>query len=383
VHKWSLYPSGGLTLTIEKRKEDHIEICLGKHVLADRNWWDDVFIDHAAIPACDLDEIDLEVRFLGRVLSAPMIVSAMTGGSRKAKRYNGLLARAASDFGLGMGVGSQRAGIENEERRPSYTIIRDFDIPLVLANIGAPQLTDGLAPGKGGRLERARNAISSAEEMIGAHATCVHLNYLQEVVQVEGECVVRGFPESVRDLSKDFKLIGKETGAGIGGRSARKIKELGFKAIDVGGLSGTSFSAVESFRDTKGPGRAMRLGRTFWNWGIPTPVCVVESRVGLPMIATGGLRNGLDVGRALALGADCGGMARTLLIAASKGYPALRDEVSRILDELRAVIFLSGSSKASEMSDAGVCLLGQSLELLEQRRSLSDSGQKRKRAKVF
>ena len=354
-------------MTIEKRKEDHIEICLERDVGSYKNWWDDVHLDHSAIPACDLEEVDLETRFLGKKLSAPLVISAMTGGTRKAMSYNKLLARAAEEFGLGLGVGSQRSGIENSQRVRSYEVVREFEVPLVLGNIGAPQLTEGLLKGDGNQMDQARNVLFKSSEMIEADAICIHLNYLQEVVQIEGECHIGGFGRAVKALSKEFKLIAKETGAGISRSSAIKIRDLGFVAMDVGGLSGTSFSAVESFRDRSKAGRARRLGRTLWEWGIPTPVSIMESRIGLPLIATGGLRDGLDVGRALALGADCGGMARALLIAASKGYPSLRGEIGSILDELRAVVFLSGVKKASDMRNTKSALLGDALELWKQR----------------
>jgi len=294
-----------------------------------------------------------------------MMISAMTGGSRRAKEYNRMLARAAGEFGIGLGIGSQRAGLEKPEHLGSYTVVREFEVPLLMANIGAPQLTE-----KGCRigedpLEHARSMISDSLEMIGAEVACVHFNYLQEMVQTEGETFVGGLKDILKVLAKEFPLVAKETGAGMSRWSAAALKDMGFKGVDVGGRSGTSFSKVEALRDVSVAGIARRKGSTFGEWGIPTPVSILESRVGLPVIATGGLRNGLDLAKALALGADCGGMARTLLLAASGGYESLQSELSSIMDELRSAVFLSGADSIDGMRDAIVVPLGDTARMID------------------
>lgn len=350
-------------MTIEGRKDDHIRICLEEDVQATRNYWDDIIIPHRAIPRDDLQEIDLSTELLGRKLSAPLIISAMTGGTKQAERYNGLLAEVASEFGIGLGVGSQRAGIEKKEHRPSYEIVRDFDIPLVLGNLGAPQLSSSIRDGRYGHKD-----IVSAVEMVGAHGICIHLNYLQEVIQPEGDCFVKGIRDSIKELSVEFKIIAKETGAGISREDALFLKRSGISAIDVGGMSGTTFSGVESYREDP-TGRASRMGRTLWNWGIPTPVSLIEADVGLPLIGTGGLRNGLDVARAITLGATTGGMAWTILKAASKGYERLKAEISSIIEEIRAVMFLSGVSNVSELKRIEPWIIGPTGRILDQIRA--------------
>ena len=349
----------GYELSIEGRKDDHIDICLAENVSAERNWWDDVMLMHEAIPSSDLEDVDLVTYFLGRRLEAPIIISAMTGGSKRALVYNRMMAKAAQEFGLGMGVGSQRAGIERQQYRASYEVVREYEVPLLLGNIGAPQIV------RAKDTEDAASMISSSIEMIGAHAVCLHLNYLQEVVQQEGETWAGGLLERLGSICSRFPIVAKETGAGISRGAAIALKDAGVAALDVGGMSGTSFSAVESFRSKPGKERPMRLGRAFWSWGIPSPASVVLSNVGLPLIASGGIRNGLDAARGLALGADCAGMARSLLVASSKGYEFLKSELGSVIDELRASVFLCGRDSARALKGSCAVLVGPTREYLE------------------
>ncbi len=352
-------------MDIRKRKDDHITICLERNVMAVRNHWDDVMLVHEAVPSRDLEDIELGTELLGRKLSAPLIIAAMTGGSRRAGSYNKLLARAAEEHGIGLGVGSQRAGLEEGRFIGSYTVVRDYEVPLLLGNLGAPQASSGPKPDRQGGVPFDTALFERARDMIGAHAVCLHLNYLQEVVQPEGETNAGSLLENIRNISGKVKLVAKETGAGISRGCALSLKSAGVSAIDVGGLSGTSFSAVESFRHDP-TGRASRFGTTFREWGLPTPVSVIVADVGLPLIATGGLRTGLDIARSLSLGASASGMAWTLLRAASKGYDRLSDEIGTILDELRAAVFLSGASSVREMGHRPPVLTGVTREIVEQ-----------------
>ncbi len=352
-------------MDIRKRKDDHIQICLERDVQATRNHWDDILLVHEAVPRCDLEDIDLGTELLGRKLAAPLIIAAMTGGSRKAGTYNRLLAKAAEEHGIGMGVGSQRGGLEEGRYLGSYTAVKDFEVPLLLGNIGAPQASPGRRKGPKSAVPFNVALFERARDMIGAHAVCIHLNYLQEVVQPEGETNAFGLIENIRNVSGHVKLVAKETGSGISRGCALSLKHAGVSAIDVGGLSGTSFSAVESFRNDP-TGRASRLGATFRDWGLPTPVSVIVAKVGLPVIATGGLRTGLDIARSLSLGASSGGMAWTLLRAASKGYDRLSEEIEVILEELRIALFLSGASSVKEMGDRPPVLTGVTKEIVDQ-----------------
>jgi isopentenyl-diphosphate delta-isomerase len=346
-------------MDIRRRKDDHIEISLNKDVMASRNYWDDVHLIHRAIPLSDMEDIDLGIELLGSKLKIPLIIASMTGGSPQAKRYNKMLAKAAEELQIGMGVGSQRAGIENPNHRDSYEVVKEYDIPLILGNLGAPQFSsssgsDKYDPGK----------VADAIDMVNAHAICIHLNYLQEVVQPEGDTLVSGLRENLKVIARDFNIIAKETGAGISRPDATELKRIGIKAIDVGGMSGTTFSGVESYRSDPS-GRSERMGRTFWDWGIPTPISLLEANVGIPLIGTGGLRNGLDIVKAITMGATAGGMAWKLLKAASKGYEDLIKELNYIEDEIRAGIFLTGKTSTTELMCSNYILTGLTKEMLD------------------
>ncbi len=345
-------------MEIVRRKEDHIRISLEENVIATRNHWDDVHLPHRALPKTDLENVQLKTVLLGKELAAPIVIASMTGGSPQAKKYNEMLAKAASEFQIAMGVGSQRAGIEDTKLRQSYDIVKEYDIPLVFGNLGAPQFSNGIEDGKYGIDE-----IRVAVDMINADAICIHLNYLQEVVQPEGDNYIIGFREVLKQVTSEFVIVAKETGGGISRKDALELDAMGVAAIDVGGMSGTTFSGIESYRhDPKG--RSERLGRTFWDWGIPTPISLKWANVGIPLIGTGGLRNGLDIAKALSLGASAGGMARHLLKAASVGYDELVKEISMIIEELRAAVFLAGKGSSDDLKYAEPVITGLTAELL-------------------
>jgi isopentenyl-diphosphate delta-isomerase len=352
-------------MTIDERKNDHIDICLQKDVRTTVDHWDDVFVLHQAIPSVDLDEIGLTAYMLDRKIQAPLMISAMTGGSSKAEKYNELLAKAASEFQIGFGVGSQRAGLENPEHVSSYSIVKEHDIPLVLGNIGAPQFSSSHPSNKEGRSSYGVDELMTALDMIGGDGICIHLNYLQEAVQPEGETYVEGFLDNLQTISSQIPVVAKETGAGISREAAIKLKEAGVRAIDIGGSSGTSFAAVESYRGLTGRKDVKRIGRTFWDWGIPAPVSLKMAQVGLPLIATGGIRNGLDITRAISMGADICGMAWPLLRAASRGYDELCGEISSIIEEIRMGLFLSGAESASSHPRMRGIITGRSREVID------------------
>lgn len=347
---------------IERRKHDHIEIAAKEDLRQDYVYWEDVKLLHNPLPEIDLDEVDTSTTIFGRELKAPIIISAITGGYGKAEEINRNLAEVAAEFGIGMGVGSQRAALEHPELVRTYAVIKDYDVPLRIANLGVPQLvkqglTNPLTVDDG----------KAAMDMIDAHMLAIHLNYLQEVVQPEGDTKTRGGLKAIEAFASALPVIAKETGAGMPREVALKLKKAKVKGIDVGGLGGTSFSAVEYFR-ARSAGDATRanIGQTFWDWGIPTPVSVVLADVGLPIIATGGLRSGLDVARAISIGASSGGMAGRLLPAALEGKDALTRELGTIVQELRAAMFLVGARNVQELSSSKALITGRSKEWLDQ-----------------
>ena len=343
------------------RKAEHVDIVLGGGVNARYNAWDDVHLVHEALPEVDWASVALGTRFLGKALKAPLMVVGMTGGYPDAERLNGALAEAAAAHGVAMGVGSQRAALKDASARRSYTVVRDHDVPFVAANLGAPQLVP-----QGDRKPLGIKEAKELVSMLEADALAVHLNYLQEIVQPEGDRRAEGVLAALKDLARDLgvPVIVKETGAGIKRGTVHRLESAGVAAIDVGGLSGTTFAAVELARArAENAERHVRLGETFRDWGIPTPVAVVEAAGGPPVIGTGGLRTGLDAARALALGASVAGFAGEAIRAAHAGRAGtFLDEV---VDGLRTACFLTGSRDVRALQGTQLVLTGRVKEWAE------------------
>ena len=330
----------------QNRKREHVEIVTEEDVDADYRYWDDIVLVHKALPEIDVDEIDAGIEIFGKTLSAPLIISAMTGGFKEARKINENLAKAAAAVGIGMGVGSQRQALADPTLEDTFSVLKEHEIPLVISNVGAPQLIS--QPGEEPLdLEDVQRAVT----MIDADVLAVHLNFLQEIAQPEGDLKARGCLKAISAIARVFPILAKETGAGISREVAIALKKAGVVGIDVGGLGGTSFSAVEFYRAKKiNDTRKQELGKLYWNWGIPTPVSVIWANVGLPVIATGGVQSGLDIARAVALGASCAGMASRLLPAAKESNKAVESELRAIINELRAAMFLTGSTDVEELA---------------------------------
>jgi isopentenyl-diphosphate delta-isomerase len=332
----------------EQRKAEHVDIILKEKVEAEHNFWNDVHLIHESLPEVDYEEIDISTKLFGRKLNAPIVIASMTGGFEAAKEINANLARAAAEVGVALGVGSQRAALEHPELEDTYAVVKDYDVPLRFANIGAPQLVEQEGKGSYG-FEEAQLAM----RMVGAHVLLVHMNFLQEAVQPEGDKRAKGCLSAIQRLALRLPVVAKETGAGISRSMAVELKTAGVIGIDVGGLGGTSFSAVEYYRARK-EGQAMkeRLGAAFWNWGIPTPASVVMARTGLPVIATGGVRSGIDVARAICLGASAAGLAKPMLEAAKQSADAVVKELQLIVEELKTAMFLTGCANLNDLAGA-------------------------------
>jgi isopentenyl-diphosphate Delta-isomerase len=248
-----------------------------------------------------------------------------------------------------MGVGSQRAALRRPELAPTYTVAREAaPSALLIANVGAAQLI----PQASGDLVDA-DGIRTAVAMIRADALAIHLNFLEEMVQTEGDRRAGGIHGGLRAAvaASPVPVVAKETGAGLSRKVAMELVGLGFQALDVGGTGGTSFAAIEAKRAAeRGDHRGARLGEAFRDWGLPTAASVVAAAgSGLPVIATGGVRSGLDAAKALALGATAVGVARPLLLAALAGDESLDEWIGHFLDELRGAVFLSGVRSVGEL----------------------------------
>src|SRR5947208_6122717 len=299
---------------IARRKGEHLELAARPEMeVAAAARWSEIRLLHNPLPELDRDSLDLSVTFLGRRFRYPVAIAGMTGGHPRALEVNRTLARVAARFDIPMGVGSQRAMLLNPALAPTYRVAREAaPDAFLIANIGLPQLLrQGETPPLG--LAEVRRAI----ETIAAGALAVHLNALQEAVQAGGDTDARGGLAALRALTAalDLPVIAKETGAGMTARAAARLAGAGVAALEVGGAGGTSFAAVEARRAADaGRDRLAALGKLFADWGVPTPAAVrMVRRAGLPVIATGGVRTGLDAAKALALGADLVGLARPLL----------------------------------------------------------------------
>jgi len=352
---------------VEARKGEHLQVARTRDVnTTARAGWDDVRLVHQSLPELDLDEVDPSVTFLGHRLRYPIFIASMTGGHEEARDVNRLLARATQEFGIAMGVGSQRAALRDARLRPTYSVVREeARDALIVANIGAPQLIS-----QNGARPISPEQVLEVVEMVAADALAVHLNFLEELVQTEGDRRARGCQDAIAELARSspVPLIGKETGAGLSREAAERLSAAGVKALDVGGVGGTSFAAVEGYRAAaRGDQRGAILGEVFRDWGIPTAVALIQARsTGLPLIATGGIRTGLDAAKALALGASLVGVARPLLSAAVDGYDSVVAWLRQFITELETALFLTGSANLDQLRRRPPIVLGETREWLRQ-----------------
>ncbi len=347
------------------RKIEHIDICLNEDVESKiPTGFSDIILIHKALPELSLDEINVETVFLGKKLKAPIIITGMTGGHPEAVEINKALAYVAEKLKIGIGVGSQRAALEDPSLTYTYSIVKEYaQSTLKIANIGFVQAK-----------KYSTDLILKAIDMIDADALAIHLNPLQESVQIEGEKSFKEILSKIRELSMELPVpvIVKETGAGICKEIASLIaRETNVKAIDVAGLGGTSWSAVEMYRALRKKNYyAAEIAKDFWNWGIPTAISIIETRIGAPkleVIGSGGVRTGLDIAKALAIGANVAGIALPALREAVKGIENLEKYLRRIIDELKIAMLLTGSKTLKQLRKTDVVVTGRVKEWLEQR----------------
>ena len=357
-----------MTDEVKQRKIEHVSVALSQDVsVPQRANWGDIQFVHQALPEVDLDEIDTSVSFLGRTLRYPIFISSLTGGHPDVTSINRNLARAAEHYGLALGVGSQRSGIVNPDVAGSYAVTRQHaPNTFLIANIGAPQLIPQLRH-PAFTLEQVERAIN----MIGANALAVHLNSLQEATQPEGDRRAVGEAEALKTLTRQITLpvIAKETGAGVCREQALLLRSCGVAAIDVGGAGGSSMPAIEAARSqSRGDNRNRSLGLLYQDWGIATPVSVVEAGAAeLPLISTGGVRNGLDMARALALGATLVGMGFPFLKAASQSYDAVCELLETVVAELKVAMQLSGAANVAQLRQVDIVVTGETRNWLTMR----------------
>ncbi|MGB5960705.1 MAG: type 2 isopentenyl-diphosphate Delta-isomerase [Coleofasciculaceae cyanobacterium] len=331
----------------QARKADHIRICLDEDVQfsANSNGLERYRFIHCCLPELDRSEIDLKTSFLGKLLGAPLLISSMTGGTEEAKTINFRLAEVAQQYKLAMGVGSQRVAVENPEVAHTFKVRSLAPDILLFANIGAVQLNYSYG------VDQCQRVV----DLTQADALILHLNPLQECIQTNGDTNFRGLLDKIHIVCSKLTVpvIVKEVGNGISAATAQKLIEAGVSAIDVAGAGGTSWAKVESERAKNAHQR--QLGATFADWGLPTAECITSIRgfnSEIPLIASGGLRNGLDVTKAIALGADIAGLAFPFLQAAAQSVEAVEALVQLLLAEITTVFLCTGNANLSQLKSA-------------------------------
>lgn len=325
----------------KQRKKDHIEICLQEDIEKGKTGFDKYSFTHIALPEIDFKEISLETKFLNKKISSPIIISALSGGIKQARMINKNLAKAAQNLNIAMSVGSQRVAVENPEVEETFQV-REYapDIPL-LANLGAVQFNYGYG------LEECRKVI----KMIDADGLFLHLNPLQEVIQPEGDRNFSNLINKIKRVNDELKkpILIKEVGTGISFQVANELFKNGIKIIDVAGHGGTNWALIEGLRR----GKSKELGEIFSNWGIPTAECIVECAKiqGLTIIAGGGIRTGIDMAKAIALGADLVSLGLPLLEPANNSSQAVEEKLESLILQLKIVMFCVGAKSIAELKE--------------------------------
>lgn len=329
---------------IGKRKNEHIKINLHKDVSSDlTSGLENYYFTHEGLPELDLDSIDLSQSLFGKKVLAPILVSSMTGGTEKGYEINRRLATAAQSMGIAMGVGSQRVALEDGSKTPTFAITRKSapDI-LLFANLGAIQLNNGYS------LDHCKRAI----EMIEADALIIHLNPLQEALQEDGNTNFAGLARKIEGICKnlDVPVIAKEIGWGISQRTANILADCGVAGIDVAGAGGTSWSQVEMYRSKSIQGQ--ELAAAFTDWGIPTSdsiLNVLKANPKITIFASGGLKDGIDIAKCIALGASMGGMAGGILKAANESLGSVLDTLQLIKRQIQIAMFSCGAENLASL----------------------------------
>lgn len=331
----------------QQRKADHIRICLDEDVQfrANTNGLERYRFTHCCLPELNRSEIDISTTFLGKSLGAPLLISSMTGGTEQAKTINFRLAEVAQHYKLAMGVGSQRVAVEKPEVGHTFAVRSQAPDILLFANIGAVQLNYSYG------VEECQKVV----DLLTADALILHINPLQECIQANGDTNFKGLLDKINGLCSKLTVpvIAKEVGNGISAPMAQKLLEAGVTAIDVAGAGGTSWAKVESERGLTAHQR--RLGQTFGDWGLPTAECITSIRAiapDIPLIASGGLRNGLDVAKAIALGADIAGLALPFLQAAAESVDAVDALVQLLMAEITTALFCTGNATLFDLKQS-------------------------------
>ncbi|MFS0513662.1 type 2 isopentenyl-diphosphate Delta-isomerase [Nostoc sp. UIC 10607] len=332
----------------QNRKADHIRICLEEDVQSHQitNGLERYRFTHSCLPELNHNDIDISTTFLGKHLGAPLLISSMTGGTEQAAMINQRLAQVAQRYKIAMGVGSQRVAVEKPQVADTFAVRKYAPDVLLFANLGAVQLNYKYG------LDECLRVV----DILEADALILHINPLQECIQPKGDTNFRGLIDKISELCSKMPVpvIAKEVGNGISAAIANKLIDAGVAAIDVAGAGGTSWAKVESERAENPLQR--RLGKTFADWGLPTAECITTIRAiapNVPLIASGGLRHGLDVAAAIALGADIAGLAMPFLQAAATSETAVAELAEVLIAEITTVLFCTGNATLYQLQHSG------------------------------
>ena len=344
---------------IEHRKRQHMDLASSDASQSQRSaLWEEVVLIPRSVPEVSIDEVDVSTTFLDTALRAPFVIAGMTGGHEGALTINGNLARAANELGLAIGTGSQRAALMDPSLSSTYSVIRD-EAPdaFVIGNLGMAQLvSQGDEPAFG------PDELALAIAMLDADAMAIHLNAVEELIQTEGDREMKGITSALARWVgfSEVPVIAKETGAGMTRESAQLLLDTGVSAIDVGGVGGTNFARIEAVRAGQaGDERGVRVGGVFADWGLPTAMSILElSSVDVPIIATGGVRNGLHAAKAIALGSTLVGIGGPAINAAKAGADEVIQLMSDVIEELRVAMTLVGATTIADLRAHQPVLLG-------------------------
>ncbi|RBQ23217.1 Isopentenyl-diphosphate delta-isomerase [Candidatus Methanobinarius endosymbioticus] len=346
---------------ISDRKLEHLLLC--KHYDVQyknkKTGFKDIEFIHNALPEINKEEIDISTNVFGKTLDSPLLITAITGGHPSALKINKELALAAEDQKIGLGLGSQRAAIENKNLTDTYEVARqNAPNTLLIGNIGAPQII--------GDTDNSKNFAQKVIDMIDADILAIHLNALQESIQPEGDVNANGYVDAIENICEiiDVPIMAKETGTGIAAEEGKILEKAGVNFIDVAGAGGTSWAAVETYR-----AEDRYLGELFWDWGIPTAVSTIElvDSINIPIISSGGIRSGLEAAKAIALDADTVGIALPILKDAFVGHEEIINFINKFNESLKIAMFLVGAKNLKDLKRSNLIIKGETKDWLEER----------------
>jgi len=349
-------------VNVKDRKVEHIDIVLKDnpeyHI---STWLEYVHLIHNSLPELSMDELDTHVELFGQRFEYPILIDSMTGGGEDTDKINRALAELAYEYNIPISCGSQKAFLKYPELGYTYKVMREVSKDLfIIGNIGGQDLRSN-----------PREVVDKIVSLIDADALAIHLNPLQESVQLEGDRDFRGVIDAIAEVTEylDIPVIVKETGAGISYEVAKSLEAAGVSAVNVSGAGGTSWSAVEVLRSRRKMSEFYEVGSVYWDWGIPTAASIIEvvNSVDIPVIASGGIRTGLDIVKSIVLGADMAGLASPFLKALSKGEDSLRRYMEGLITQLKIGMLLTGSKDISSLKEAKYVLLGPLKEWVIQR----------------